>query len=63
MVVFKQLSCDEYIDICSCVNKCMILFDRFTIPDVSIAVCIKYVAEHTWNTLLSHCVIRNNQPS
>ena len=29
----------------------MILFDRFIIPDVSIAVCIKYLAEDTRNTL------------
>ena len=35
----------------------MMLFDRLTIPDVSIAVCVKYVAEDTRNTVLSCCVI------
>ena len=60
IVVFKLLSCDGYIEICSCVDKCVILFDRFIVPDVSIAVCIKYVAEDTRNTLLSCCMSRRS---
>ena len=53
---FQLLSCNGYIQICSCVNKCMILFNRFTIPDVSIAVYMKSEAEEMGNTLLSDCI-------
>ena len=37
--------------ICSCVNKCMILFQRFIIPDVSIPVYIQFSGAAQINTL------------
>ena len=49
--VFKLLSCDVYIEICSRVNKCMILFQRFIIPAVSIPVYIQSSAAGQTNTL------------
>ena len=41
IVVFKLLSFHAYIEICQCEKTSMIFFQRFTIPDVSIALNLK----------------------
>ena len=60
IVVFKLLSFHAYIEICQCENKCMIFFQRFTIPDVSIALYLRCEVADKTNACFSCCVIRRS---